>query len=73
MFRKFLNPKNDIAFKRIFGTEKNKDILVGDAQFSVLKKQLEVSYQRGQFSEHRFNFQIRMLWKAKYLRCTLSR
>ena len=24
---KYLNPRNDIAFKRIFGTEKNKDIL----------------------------------------------
>src|SRR5205085_2166743 len=28
MFAKFLNPKNDVAFKRIFGTEKNKDILI---------------------------------------------
>jgi predicted transposase/invertase (TIGR01784 family) len=27
-FRKFLDPKNDFAFKRIFGTEKNKDILI---------------------------------------------
>lgn len=25
---KFLNPNNDLAFKRIFGTEKNKDILI---------------------------------------------
>ena len=25
---KYLNPKNDIAFKKIFGTEKNKDILI---------------------------------------------
>lgn len=25
---KFLSPKNDLAFKRIFGTEKNKDILI---------------------------------------------
>lgn len=25
---KFLDPKNDLAFKRIFGTEKNKDILI---------------------------------------------
>ena len=25
---KFLNPKNDVAFRRIFGTEKNKDILI---------------------------------------------
>lgn len=28
MFSKFLDPKNDIAFKRIFGTERNKDILI---------------------------------------------
>ncbi len=28
MISKFLNPKNDYAFKKIFGTEKNKDILV---------------------------------------------
>ena len=28
MFSKFLDPKNDIAFKRIFGSEKNKDILI---------------------------------------------
>jgi len=26
---KFLDPKNDVAFKKIFGTEKNKDILIG--------------------------------------------
>jgi len=28
MISKFLDPKNDIAFKKIFGTEKNKDILI---------------------------------------------
>lgn len=28
MFKKFLDPKNDLAFKRIFGSEKNKDILI---------------------------------------------
>ena len=28
MFSKFLDPKNDIAFKKIFGNEKNKDILI---------------------------------------------
>src|SRR4029077_5060315 len=28
MLGKFLDPKNDIAFKKIFGTEKNKDILI---------------------------------------------
>ena len=28
MVTKFLDPKNDYAFKRIFGTEKNKQILV---------------------------------------------
>jgi len=25
---KYLNPRNDIAFKKIFGTEKNKDVLI---------------------------------------------
>jgi predicted transposase/invertase (TIGR01784 family) len=28
MIGKFLNPKNDVAFKKIFGSEKNKDILI---------------------------------------------
>ena len=28
MFAKFLNPRNDLAFKRVFGAEKNKDILI---------------------------------------------
>ncbi len=28
MITKFLDPKNDLAFKRIFGTERNKDILI---------------------------------------------
>lgn len=28
MITKFLDPKNDFAFKKIFGTEKNKDILI---------------------------------------------
>jgi len=28
MLSKFLDPKNDVAFKKIFGTEKNKEILI---------------------------------------------
>lgn len=28
MLTKYLDPKNDVAFKKIFGTEKNKDILI---------------------------------------------
>ena len=36
--QKFLNPRNDVAFKRIFGTEKNKDILIALVN-EVLKKQ----------------------------------
>src|SRR5271167_4021329 len=28
MLSKFLDPKNDFCFKQIFGTEKNKDILI---------------------------------------------
>ncbi|KJV69906.1 PD-(D/E)XK nuclease transposase family protein [Orientia tsutsugamushi str. UT76] len=27
-FIKILDPKNDVAFKKIFGSEKNKDILI---------------------------------------------
>ena len=28
MLSKFLDPKNDVAFKKIFGTEKNQEILI---------------------------------------------
>lgn len=28
MLSKFLDPKNDFAFRRIFGSERNKDILI---------------------------------------------
>ena len=28
LIKKYLNPQNDVAFERIFGTEKNKDILI---------------------------------------------
>ena len=28
MITTYLNPQNDIVFKRVFGTEKNKDILI---------------------------------------------
>lgn len=28
IFQKFLDPKNDYAFKKIFGTEKNQDVLI---------------------------------------------
>ena len=37
--RKYLNPQNDFAFKRIFGKEKNKDILITLLN-EVLKNQL---------------------------------
>ena len=39
LVKKYLNPQNDVAFKRIFGTEKNKDILIPMLN-SVLKSQL---------------------------------
>ncbi len=39
MIKRFLDPKNDFAFKKIFGTEKNKDILI-ELLNSVLKQQL---------------------------------
>lgn len=48
MIVRYLNPKNDIAFKRIFGREQNKDILIALLN-SVLVKQIhkpikEVTY-----------------------------
>ena len=48
MFKKFLNPKNDIAFKRIFGTEKNKDILM-EMLNVVLREQLESPIKEAKF------------------------
>ena len=39
LVKKYLNPKNDIAFKRIFGTEKNKGILISMLN-AVLENQL---------------------------------
>ena len=39
LIKKYLNPQNDVAFKRIFGTEKNKDILIAMLN-AVLKSQL---------------------------------
>jgi len=46
--RKYLNPKNDAAFKRIFGTEKNKDILIAMLN-AVLKNQLHKPIGQIQF------------------------
>ncbi len=40
MLSKYLNPQNDIAFKRLFGTEGNKDILISLLN-EVLKSQLK--------------------------------
>ena len=37
--QKFLNPRNDVAFKRLFGNEKNKDILITFLN-EVLRNQL---------------------------------
>ena len=42
MLSKYLDPKNDYAFKRIFGTEKNKEILL-QLLNSVLKNQIHKS------------------------------
>ena len=46
--KKYLNPKNDIAFKRIFGAEKNKDILITMLN-AVLKKQLHKPIKQLEF------------------------
>lgn len=37
---KYLNPKNDVAFKKIFGTEKNKELLINFLN-EVLKNQID--------------------------------
>lgn len=42
MVSKYLNPRNDIAFKRLFGSEKNKDILIALLN-EVLKNQFHKS------------------------------
>jgi predicted transposase/invertase (TIGR01784 family) len=46
---KFLDPKNDIAFRRIFGSKKNKDILIHFINdvlgFQGKEKILEVAFQ----------------------------
>ena len=39
LIKKYLNPQNDVAFKRIFGQEKNKDILLAMLN-CVLAKQI---------------------------------
>ena len=39
VIKKYLNPQNDVAFKKIFGTDKNKDILIAMLN-AVLKSQL---------------------------------
>lgn len=44
MFNKYLDPKNDFAFKRIFGSEKNKDILIALLN-DVLQHQLKSPIQ----------------------------
>ncbi len=45
---KYLNPKNDVAFKHIFGTEKNKDILLTMLN-EVLKGQLHNPIKKIEF------------------------
>lgn len=46
--KNFLNPKNDVAFKRIFGTERNQDILLAMLN-EVLKNQLHKPITEVQF------------------------
>ena len=48
LVKKYLNPKNDAAFKRIFGTEKNKDILIAMLN-AVLGKRLHKRIEQIQF------------------------
>lgn len=48
MLSKYLNPQNDTAFKKIFGSEKNKDILIAMLN-AVLKNQFHKPIQDVQF------------------------
>ncbi len=48
MIKKYLNPQNDVAFKRIFGHPKNKDILMAMLN-EVLKNQLIKPIQHVEF------------------------
>ena len=48
VIRKYLNPKNDVAFKRIFGQEKNRDILLAMLN-AVLAKQIHRPLQEVHF------------------------
>ncbi len=45
---KYLNPKNDLAFKQIFGEKKNKDILIAMLNV-VLKNQLHKPIKQVEF------------------------
>jgi len=51
MLSKFLDPKNDVAFKRIFGTEKNKDILIHFLNDMITFKE-RGPIKEGDFSEN---------------------
>jgi len=48
LIKRLLDPKNDVAFKRIFGQEKNKDILLALLN-SVLKKQIHQPIREVEF------------------------
>src|SRR5688572_8402026 len=48
MLTRYLDPKNDFAFKRIFGTKKNEDILIALLN-EVLKNQLHRKIETVQF------------------------
>ena len=48
LITKYLNPQNDVAFKRIFGTDKNKDILIAMLN-AVLKNQMHTPITRVRF------------------------
>ena len=42
---KYLSPKNDIAFKKIFGQDKNKDILMAFANDALGNKRRGYDYR----------------------------
>ena len=44
---KFLNPRNDLSFKKLFGSEKNKDILIHFLNDMLTDKKGDVSQGGG--------------------------
>ena len=54
---KLLNPRNDIAFKRLFGTEQNSDIVISLLN-EVFKKQIKNKIVKVKSTDHKTELYI---------------